>query len=115
MLFIPTSDDVRLKCTIKLEGDNKSCREEKKKCLEIINGATEEICSNATTSEENRICILDTRTLCCNETINEAIKEENNITSDSFDIYRPLINEGKYNSLFSLFLNLFIIPLIFLC
>ena len=77
---LPTSDDIRLKCTIKLEGDNKSCREEEKKCLEIINGATDEIyenkcinkikcseiespskenCENLITSNEELKCIFD--------------------------------------------------------
>ena len=92
---LPTSDDIRLKCTIKIEGNKKSCMEEEKKCLEIINGATEEICSNSKTSEDNRICILDNRTLCCNETIKDAIKEDG----------------GKYNDLSFI---LFIIPLLFL-
>ena len=33
--LLPTSDDVRLKCTLKIEGDNKNCREEEKKCLMV--------------------------------------------------------------------------------
>ena len=77
---LPTSDDIRLKCTIKIEGNKKSCMEEEKKCLEIINGATEEICSNSKTSEDNRICILDNRTLCCNETIKEDGGKYNNLS-----------------------------------
>ena len=87
-----TSDDVRLKCALNIEGDNKNCREEEKKCLEIINGATEEICMNATTIEENRICVLDKITNSCTEIIKE--------------------NGGKYNNLS---LILFIISFIILC
>ena len=88
---LPTSDDVRLKCTLKIEGDNKNCREEEKKCFEIINDATEEICSNATTSDENRMCASDEGNSCCNEIIKE--------------------DGGKYNNLSFI---LFIFPLIFL-
>ena len=39
-----------LKCILKIEGNNKSCQEVKKSCLEIKNGASEEICDNAPTS-----------------------------------------------------------------
>ena len=66
---LSTSDDVRLKCILKIEGDNKICREEEKKCLEIINGATEEICANSKTSEKNRVCILDNIDNQCDEII----------------------------------------------
>ena len=90
--LLPTSDDVRLKCTLKIEGDNKNCREEEKKCLEIINGATEEICMNAITVEENRICVLDNITNSCTEIIKE--------------------DGGNYNNLSFI---LFIISFIFLC
>ena len=68
---LPTSDDVRLKCILKIEGENKSCIEEEKKCLEIINKATEEICAISKTTKENRKCVLDNITNYCVEMIKE--------------------------------------------
>ena len=47
-----------LKCILKIEGNNKSCQEVKKSCLEIKNGASEEICDNAPTSESKKKCKL---------------------------------------------------------
>ena len=55
----PTSNS-HLKCVLKIDGDNKSCVEEKKGCLEIINDANEEICNNAPVSDSDKKCILNT-------------------------------------------------------
>ena len=43
------------------------CKEEKKFCYEIEDGATEDICSSAKVSEANKACILDNETNFCNE------------------------------------------------
>ena len=68
---LPTSDDVRLKCALNIEGENKTCIEKEKKCLEITNGATEEICANSKTSKEDIECVFDNITNLCEEIIKE--------------------------------------------
>lgn len=79
-----------LKCIF--DENNKRCKEEEKKCLEIDHGATEEICADARTTKENTLCILDEKTNSCKEAI---------------------IKDGGKNNKFSFIL--LIIPLIFLC
>ena len=54
----------------------KVCKEEKKFCNEIKDGATEEICSNVQVSEANNICVFDKGTNSCNEFF--IIKNEKN-------------------------------------
>ena len=43
------------------------CKEEKKYCTEIDNGATKDICSGAKVSDANKICVLDNESHLCNE------------------------------------------------
>ena len=47
------------KCVLKIEGNKKSCIEEKKMCLEIKNDANEDICKNAPTSDNSKKCKLN--------------------------------------------------------
>ena len=43
------------------------CKEEKKFCNEIDNGATKDMCLNAKVSDTNKTCALDSETNLCNE------------------------------------------------
>ena len=59
----------------------KLCKEEKKLCYEIDDGATNDICSNAKVSEANKACVFDNETNLCNEVYimkNDASKHKKN-------------------------------------
>ena len=50
---------VGFKCVLKIDGDIKSCIEEKKMCLEIKNDANEDICKNSPSSDNSKKCKLN--------------------------------------------------------
>ena len=58
------------------------CKEEKKLCYEIEDGATNDICSSAKVSDANKTCVFDNETNLCNEVYimkNDADKYKKNI------------------------------------
>jgi len=58
------------------------CKEEKKLCNEIENGATKDICLNAKVSDDNKTCVLNYETNLCNEVYimkNDAVDFKKNI------------------------------------
>ena len=58
------------------------CKEEKKLCNEIENGATKDICLNAKVSDDNKTCVLNYETNLCNEVYimkNDAVDIKKNI------------------------------------
>jgi hypothetical protein len=83
-----TSAEAKNPKTSKCVYDNiqKVCKEEKKFCNEIKDGATEDICSNAQVSEANKICVFDNETNSCSEFLiiknlkNDASNYKNNIS-----------------------------------
>ena len=101
-----TLSSVGKKCTFA----NSACSEVNKSCLELKeqSGVTEEICSDASTSNSNKICVINENDIGCLET--EKNSNQNNNDNNGKNVDK---NHGYFISMIKIGLILIIFELLF--